>query len=69
VKISSDNSHLYFVADAFLHPVYVDHTEWHLSVAYDFKKITASRNKLIEETASGDTHVITTTSPSPGWVK
>ena len=69
VKISSGDGDLYFVADAFLHPIHLEHLDWHSSVAYDPEKVIASRHKLIEEAVSGDSLVMTTHFPFPGLGK
>ncbi len=48
LNIHSDNEHLLYISDAFLHPLHIEHTDWQTNYDLDYDKAKQSRIKLLE---------------------
>jgi glyoxylase-like metal-dependent hydrolase (beta-lactamase superfamily II) len=48
LNIRSDNEHLLYISDAFLHPLHIEHLDWQTNYDWDYEKAKQSRIKLLE---------------------
>ncbi len=48
LNIQSDNEHLLYISDAFLHPLHIEHLDWQTNYDWDYEKAKQSRIKLLE---------------------
>lgn len=48
LNIQSENEHLLYISDAFLHPLHIEHLDWQTNYDLDYEKAKQSRIKLLE---------------------
>lgn len=48
LNIQSDNEHMLYISDAFLHPLHMEHLDWQTNYDMDHEKAKQSRTKLLE---------------------
>ncbi|CAN5823369.1 MBL fold metallo-hydrolase [soil metagenome] len=48
LNINSDNEHLLYISDAFLHPLHIEHLNWQTNYDLDYEQAKQSRIKLLE---------------------
>jgi glyoxylase-like metal-dependent hydrolase (beta-lactamase superfamily II) len=66
VSISSNGQELLCVADAFLHPIHIEHPEWHATFDMAPDQLVETRHLLLNRAASEKALVLATHFPFPG---
>ena len=66
LEISSEGEQLLCIADAALHPIHLEHPEWHAAVDFDPKQVVATRRRLLERAAARKALVVAFHFPFPG---
>jgi glyoxylase-like metal-dependent hydrolase (beta-lactamase superfamily II) len=66
LEISSEGEKLLCIADAVLHPIHLEHPEWHAAVDFDPKQVVATRRRLLDRAASRKALVLAFHFPFPG---
>jgi len=66
LEISSEGEQLLCISDAALHPIHLEHPEWHAAVDFDFKQVVATRRRLLDRAASRKALVLAFHFPFPG---
>jgi glyoxylase-like metal-dependent hydrolase (beta-lactamase superfamily II) len=66
LEISSEGEQLLCISDAALHPIHLEHPEWHAAVDFDPKQAVATRRRLLDRAASRKALVLAFHFPFPG---
>ncbi len=66
VAISSKREQLLFVSDAFLHPIHVEHPEWHGAIDMAPEQVTQTRHLLLDRAVTEKTLMLGFHFPFPG---
>jgi glyoxylase-like metal-dependent hydrolase (beta-lactamase superfamily II) len=66
LEISSQGEQLLCMSDAVIHPIHLEHPEWHAAVDFDFKQVVATRRRLLDRAASRKALVLAFHFPFPG---
>jgi glyoxylase-like metal-dependent hydrolase (beta-lactamase superfamily II) len=66
LEISSEGEQLLCISDATLHPIHLEHPEWHAAVDFDPKQVVATRRRLLNRAASRKALVLAFHFPFPG---
>jgi len=66
LEISSEDEKLLCIADGVLHPIHLEHPEWHAAVDFDPKQVVATRRRLLEGVANRKALVLAFHFPFPG---
>ncbi len=66
LEISSEGEQLLCISDAALHPIHLEHPEWHAAVDFDPKQVVATRRRLLDKAASRKALVLAFHFPFPG---
>lgn len=66
VSVASGDDHLLHIVDTVLHPIHLTHPEWHAAIDYDPDQVIETRNRLLEDAATGSVSVLAYHFPSPG---
>jgi glyoxylase-like metal-dependent hydrolase (beta-lactamase superfamily II) len=66
VALSSCGDELLYVADAIIHPVHLQHPEWHCAVDFAPEEAMACARRLADEAMASDALVLTSHFPFPG---
>jgi glyoxylase-like metal-dependent hydrolase (beta-lactamase superfamily II) len=66
LEISSEGEQLLCISDATLHPIHLEHPEWHTAVDFDPEQVVATRRRLLNRAASRKALVLAFHFPFPG---
>jgi glyoxylase-like metal-dependent hydrolase (beta-lactamase superfamily II) len=66
LSISSEHEGLLCVSDAFLHPIHIDHPDWHAMVDFDPVQVAKTRRRLLDLAARERAMVFAFHFPFPG---
>jgi len=66
LEISSKGEKLLCIADGVLHPIHLEHPEWHAAVDFDPKRVVATRRRLLDSVAARKVLVLAFHFPFPG---
>jgi glyoxylase-like metal-dependent hydrolase (beta-lactamase superfamily II) len=66
LEISSEGEQLLCIADAVLHPIHLEHPEWHAAVDFDPEHVVATRRRLLNGAANRKALVLALHFPFPG---
>jgi glyoxylase-like metal-dependent hydrolase (beta-lactamase superfamily II) len=66
LEISSKDEKLLCIADGVLHPIHLEHPEWHAAVDFDPKRVVATRRRLLDSVAARKALVFAFHFPFPG---
>ena len=66
LEISSEGEQLLCISDAVLHPIHLEHPEWHAAVDFDPKRVVATRRRLLNRATSRKALVLASHFPFPG---
>lgn len=66
ISVHSDSKKLLHISDTVLHPIHLEHPDWHSSVAFTPKNLVSTRHRLLKKAASENTLVMATHFPFPG---
>lgn len=66
VAVSSNDAHLLCVSDAILHPIHVEHPDWHAVVDFSPQQLLKTRQRLFTRATDDDALVLAFHFPFPG---
>jgi glyoxylase-like metal-dependent hydrolase (beta-lactamase superfamily II) len=66
VDIFSKGEHLLCVSDAFLHPIHIEHPEWHAAHEVDPEQLLKTRHLLLKKATTENTLMLAFHFPFPG---
>jgi glyoxylase-like metal-dependent hydrolase (beta-lactamase superfamily II) len=66
VAVSSEGDELLYVSDAIIHPVHLQHPDWHCAVDFAPEEAMACARRLAERAVAGGALVLTSHFPFPG---
>jgi glyoxylase-like metal-dependent hydrolase (beta-lactamase superfamily II) len=66
VSISSSEKQLLCISDAFLHPIHIEHPEWHAAIDLAPEQLTKTRNLLLNKAATEKALMLAFHFPFPG---
>lgn len=66
VQVSSAGEHLWFMSDAFLHPVHFEQPDWYAEVDIQPEQAASTRRQLLDRVATVQPHMLAFHFPFPG---
>jgi glyoxylase-like metal-dependent hydrolase (beta-lactamase superfamily II) len=66
LEISSEGEQLLCISDAALHPIHLEHPEWHTAVDFDPKRVVTTRRRLLGKAAARKALALAFHFPFPG---